>query len=87
MARPQTCLRPLAPRNACPGPLHSFNRGEPVPRQNYHQVRKQKELARKTRQQEKQQRRSTPASAPGTDAAEPASQTPAASEPVSRSET
>jgi hypothetical protein len=28
-----------------------------VPRTNYHQVRKQKELARKVRQQEKQQRR------------------------------
>jgi hypothetical protein len=29
-----------------------------VPKQNYHQARKQKELARKTRQQEKQQKRS-----------------------------
>lgn len=33
-------------------------------RKNYHQVRKQRELARKVRQQEKQQRRMTRPSAP-----------------------
>lgn len=36
-----------------------FGDGEPVPKQNYHHARKQKELARKARQQEKQQRRAT----------------------------
>ena len=33
--------------------------GEAVPKPNYHQQRKQKEVARKARQQEKQQRRAT----------------------------
>lgn len=33
-----------------------------MPKPNYHQARKQKELARKSRQQEKQQRRSDRAS-------------------------
>jgi hypothetical protein len=42
-------------------------------RKNYHQVRKQKELARKVRQQEKQQRRSARLSAA---AATPAVATP-----------
>jgi hypothetical protein len=36
-----------------------------VPKQNYHQVRKQKEQARKTRQQEKQQRGATRPGHPG----------------------
>jgi hypothetical protein len=46
-------------------------------RKNYHQVRKQRELARKVRQQEKQQRRSarlsTPAATPAAAAPEDAS--------------
>lgn len=33
------------------------DRGKPVPRQNYRQVKKQKEQSRKARQLEKQQRR------------------------------
>jgi phage shock protein A len=36
-----------------------------VPKQNYHQARKQKEQARKARQQEKQQRRVTRVSPSG----------------------
>ena len=36
-----------------------------MPKPNYHQVRKQKELARKARQQEKQQRRAARPDAPG----------------------
>jgi hypothetical protein len=32
--------------------------GEPMPKPNYHQARKQKEVARKARQQEKKERRS-----------------------------
>ncbi|HTY50728.1 MAG TPA: hypothetical protein VMB48_13650 [Steroidobacteraceae bacterium] len=43
-----------------------------MPRSNYHHVRKQKELARKARQQEKQQRRSV-----RPDANEPGSTEPA----------
>jgi hypothetical protein len=55
-------------------------------RKNYHQVRKQRELARKVRQQEKQQRRSARLSAA---AATPAVATPeddsvAAPEPILR---
>jgi hypothetical protein len=42
-------------------------------RKNYHQVRKQRELARKTRQQEKEQRRSARQN-PGTE--NPAAVTP-----------
>ena len=38
-----------------------------MPRPNYHQVRKQKELARKARQQEKKQRRSARPDASGED--------------------
>ena len=37
-------------------------------RKNYHQARKQKELARKARQQEKQQRRAARPNATGDDA-------------------
>jgi hypothetical protein len=40
---------------------------------NYHQARKQKELARKARQQEKQQRRSNPRQAEAAVAPEPSS--------------
>jgi hypothetical protein len=36
-----------------------------MPKPNYHQARKQKELARKARQQEKQQRRTVRPDAPG----------------------
>jgi hypothetical protein len=39
-----------------------------MPKPNYHQKRKQKELARKARQQEKQQRRSARPDAPGENA-------------------
>jgi hypothetical protein len=42
--------------------------GEQVPK-NYHQARKQKELARKARQEQKQQRRSARLSGPGEHAA------------------
>ena len=41
---------------------------------NYHQARKQKEVARKARQQEKQQRRATRPSAPGEQAQETTAQ-------------
>ena len=43
-----------APKRILPNRHH---RGNLVPRQNYRQVKKQKELSRKTRQLEKQQRR------------------------------
>jgi hypothetical protein len=36
-----------------------------MPKPNYHQARKQKEVARKARQQEKQQRRAARPDAPG----------------------
>jgi hypothetical protein len=39
-----------------------------VPKPNYHHAKKQKELARKARQQEKQQRRSARLNAPGENA-------------------
>lgn len=42
-----------------PAGFHFTEDGDPMPKPNYHQARKQKELARKARQQEKQQRRST----------------------------
>ncbi len=50
-----------------------------MPKPNYHQARKQKELARKARQQEKQQRRST---RPGEDKIE-ATDAPAGSQQAS----
>src|SRR5690348_4289354 len=50
--------------------------GDLVPKPNYHQARKQKELARKARQQEKQQRRLARPSAPGENAAVPAAEAP-----------
>jgi hypothetical protein len=53
-----------------------------VPKQNYHQARKQRELAKKTRKEEKQQRRATRPNAPGLDPGETASQPPAATDPV-----
>lgn len=40
------------------------NYGAQVPKQNYHQARKQRELARKARQQAKEQRRSARLKAP-----------------------
>ena len=43
---------------------------------NYHQARKQKELARKARQQEKQQRRSVRQSEPVADGSLPAAEEP-----------
>jgi hypothetical protein len=43
---------------------------------NYHQARKQKEVARKARQQEKQQRRSARPNAPAADTESATSQEP-----------
>ena len=66
------------------GPFfHCFIPGEPVPKPNYHQAKKQRELARKTRQQAKQERRAARPSAPEATAAETPAQTPAARDPVS----
>ena len=48
----------------------------PVAKANYHQIRRQKELARKTRQQEKQQKRLA------AKAGEPSAAEPADAEPV-----
>lgn len=48
--------------------------GEPMPKHNYHQARKQKEVARKARQQEKQQRRSARLNAGEADTGAPTSQ-------------
>jgi hypothetical protein len=47
-----------------------------MPKPNYHQAKKQKEAARKARQQEKQQRRSARVNATGTDAEAATSQEP-----------
>jgi len=47
-----------------------------MPKPNYHQARKQKEVARKARQQEKQQRRSARDSTPGAEAETAALQEP-----------
>jgi len=50
-----------------------------MPKPNYHQARKQKEVARKARQQEKQQRRSArvnPAEADGEPATPPDTEAP-----------
>jgi sRNA-binding protein len=56
----------LLPPNDC---------GELMPKPNYHQARKQKEVARKARQQEKQQRKAAakvnPAGADGESATSP----------------
>lgn len=52
-----------------------------MPKQNYHQARKQKEFARKARQEEKQQRRSARAGEPG----EIATETPAQAQPLGNS--
>lgn len=54
-----------------------------MPKQNYHQARKQRELARKTRQQEKQQRRATRPNEPGMIATETPAEAPAAEVPAS----
>lgn len=55
-------------------------------RKNYHQVRKQRELARKVRQQEKQQRRTArvSAAAPTPAVATPEDDSVAAPEPILR---
>lgn len=45
--------------------LHPLNRGNPVPKPNYRQAKKQKELSRKARQLEKQQRRTARANDSG----------------------
>ena len=57
---------------ACPAPAAAAHiaastqsHGALMPKPNYHQARKQKELARKARQQEKQQRRAARPDAPG----------------------
>lgn len=50
-----------------------------MPKPNYHQARKQKEVARKARQQEKQQRRSARLGAGGTNTEVAASQEPVGS--------
>lgn len=50
--------------------------GESMPKPNYHQARKQKEVARKARQQEKQQRRSARPGTPAPDAETSALQEP-----------
>ena len=72
------------PRNISWGhPFHCFISGEPVPKPNYHQARKQRELAKKTRQQAKQERRSARPSAPAANAAETPAQTPTARDPAS----
>jgi hypothetical protein len=55
-----------------------------MPRPNYHQARKQKELARKARQQEKQQRRTVRPDAPGE--GEPAESTVGTGQPTPASE-
>src|SRR5215472_13227700 len=52
------CLRPTSRLTSQRrSSFHLDNPGDVVPKQNYHQARKQKELARKARQQAKQQRR------------------------------
>jgi hypothetical protein len=53
--------------------------GEPMPKPNYHQARKQKEVARKARQQEKQQRRATRENATAAPTESVGSQEPAGS--------
>ena len=45
--------------------LGPYNRGNPVPKPNYRQAKKQKELSRKARQLEKQQRRAARANDSG----------------------
>jgi hypothetical protein len=54
-----------------------------MPKQNYHQARKQRELARKTRQQAKQDRRSAHPKAPAADAAETPAQDLTTRDPAS----
>lgn len=72
-----------APRCLLGPSFHCFNPGEPVPKPNYHQAKKQRELARKTRQQAKQERRAARPGAPGENAAETPAPTPTAPDPVS----
>lgn len=54
-----------------------------MPKQNYHQARKQRELARKTRQQAKRDRRSARLEPPGANAAETPAQDPTLRDPAS----
>jgi hypothetical protein len=54
-----------------------------VPKPNYHHARKQRELAKKTRQQEKLQRRSARPSEPGAIAAETPAEARTVADPAS----
>jgi len=54
-----------------------------MPKQNYHQARKQRELARKTRQQAKRDRRSARPESSGANAAETPAQDPIVRDPAS----
>lgn len=54
-----------------------------MPKPNYQHARRQKEMARKARQQDKQQRRIRDTPAAGNAPADGAEQTPAAPQPVS----
>ncbi|MGH9646690.1 MAG: hypothetical protein ACRD4E_07740, partial [Bryobacteraceae bacterium] len=67
-----------------PLPVESSRRIQSMAKPNYQQVRKQKERARKARQEEKQQRRAARVDGPGdtTDAAS-AAESPAPAEPAS----
>lgn len=56
-----------------------------MPKPNYHQARKQRELARKNRQQEKEQRRAARPATPGADTGEIPAETPTTPDPVSGS--
>jgi len=62
--------------------FYCFILGESVPKPNYHQARKQRELAKKARQQAKLERRSAHPVAPEAAAAETPAQTPAAGDPA-----
>ena len=77
-------LRYAPPCKICWGhPSAVSSPGEPMPKQNYHQARKQRELARKTRQQAKRDRRSARPESPGANAAETPEQDPTARDPAS----
>jgi len=53
-----------------------------MPKPNYHQARKQRELAKKTRQQAKLERRSTRPSTPDTNTGEAAAEPATSRDPV-----